>query len=255
MTANRDAVEILGLPDSAKVGQRLTKKLLAAQFDASRSDVRFITRAVSSAQVVAILRPETIQVPPYHDDERAVVDIAILDVAFWEAVSGRDRSRLAELLHRSMPRPVVAFLRIPGGDVVLSLALSRPSRTEPERSTIEASVQIPLDDIAADALHISRLNRTDVWALYRDLVRVAAAGGWPGNGAMTAEDAVMLRRRLIELEIELAALVREVKREKNQQRRIDLNARGRDIRSQIVRVRGSLYSTDSPNILDVGGTQ
>ena len=255
MTATRDAVEILGVPDSAKVGQRLTKKLLAAQFDASRADVRLITRVVSSAEVVAILRPETIQVPPYRDDERTVVDIAILDVTLGEIVSGRDRSRLAELLHRSMPRPVVAFLRVPGDDVVLSLALSRPSRSEPERSTIEASVQIPLDDIAADALHIARLNRTDVWALYRDLVRVAAAGGWPGNGAMTAEDAVMLRRRLIDLEIELSALVHEAKREKNQQRRIDLNTRGRELRSQILRVRGSLYSTDSPNILDVGGTQ
>lgn len=254
MTATRDVVEILGLPDTAKVGQRLTKKLLTVQFEASRADARLITRVVSSAEVVAILRPETIQVAPYSDDERTVVDVAVLEVTLAEEVSSPDRARLAELLHRSMPRPVAAFLRTPDGDMVLSLALSRPSKTEPERSTIEASVQVSLDDIAADALHISRLNRTDVWALYRDLVRVAAAEGRPGSAAMTAEEAVVLRRRLTDLESELAAVVRGAKREKNQQRKIELNAHGRDLRSQIERVQGSLYSAGN-NPTDVGGEQ
>jgi hypothetical protein len=256
VTHDVGVAELLGVPEGARMRERLTKKLLAAQFaDTSPADAKLIDRAVASAQVVAMLRPETMQVPAHYGDDRNVVDIAVLEVTLAEKVSGTDCSRIADLLHRSMPRPVVVLIRTrDGGGGVLSLALSRPSKTEPEHSTIEAAVRVPLNDIVPGTLCLSRLNRTDVWTLYRDLVRVAAAGGRPGSTAMTAEEAVTLRRQLIDLEAELAAVVRDAKREKNQQRRIDYNTRGRDLRTQVERVRGSLYSADI-DPTDTGGEQ
>jgi hypothetical protein len=82
-----------------------------------------------------------------------------------------------------------------------------------------------------------------MWALYRDLVRVAATDGRPVGVALQASEAVALRRRLIDLEAELASVVRNARQAKSQQVRIELNTSARTLRTQISRAREALYRT------------
>ncbi|MEV7439063.1 DUF4391 domain-containing protein [Streptomyces griseoviridis] len=242
-----DGTGLLALPDTARQQHRITKKMLAAQFeDHAPADARLITKVVASAQLVGILRPETIQVPKYQDAERTVIDVPVLEVLVAEKTSAADRARVTELVHRSMAKPVVLLAHMPDGHTTLSLALSHVSRTDPTRSTsvIDAHVMVPTGEIEPGALHLDRLDRTDMWALYRDLVRTAAADGRPDGTALQAVDAIALRRRLTDLEGELITVIRDAKRAKNQQRRIELNLAARTLRAQIGHVRGNLYSTD-----------
>ncbi|KAA6212983.1 DUF4391 family protein [Streptomyces albofaciens JCM 4342] len=239
--------DLLALPEKARQQQRVAKKMLAAQFeDQTPADARLLTKAVASANLVGILRPETIQVPRYQDGERTVVDVPVLEAFLADRTSASDRTRVAELVHRSMAKPVVLFAHMPDGITVLSLALSHVSRTDPTRSTsvIDAHVMVPTKGIEPGALHLDRVDRTDMWALYRDLVRTAAADGRPAGTALRAADAVALRRRLTDLESELITVVRDAKRARNQQQRIDLNMAARTLRTQIGHVRGTLYSAD-----------
>lgn len=239
--------DLLALPDAARHQHRITKKMLAVQFeDQAPADARLINKAVASAQLVGILRPETIQVPKYQDAERAVIDVPVLEVLVAEKTSAADRIRVTELVHRSMAKPVVLLANMPDGHTTLSLALSHVSRTDPTRSTsvIDAHVMVPTGGIEPGALHLDRLDRTDMWALYRDLVRTAAADGRPASTALQAVDAIALRRRLTDLESELITVVHDAKRAKNQQRRIELNIEARTLRTQIGHVRSNLYSTD-----------
>lgn len=245
--AEHDGAGLLGLPDAARQKHRIAKKMLAAQFeDQAPADARLLTKAVTLAQLVGILRPETIQVPKYQDAERAVVDVPVLEVLMAEKTSAADRTRVTELVHRSMAKPVVLLAHMPDSHTTLSLALSHVSRTDPTRSTsvIDAHVMVPAGGIEPGALHLDRLDRTDMWALYRDLVRTAAADGRPASAALQAVEAIALRRRLTDLESELITVVRDAKRAKNQQRRIELNIEARTLRAQIGHVRGNLYSTD-----------
>jgi len=238
------SADLLGLPEAARQDHRVTKKMLAEQFaDRAPADARLIAKAIASARLVGILRPETIQVPRYADADRAVTDIPVLDITLAEKATAADRSRVAELIHRSMDKPVVALLTAPDGTALLSLALSHPSRTDPNRSTsaIDAHLTIPVAEIAPGTLQVGRLDRTDMWALYRDLVRVAAAGGRPASGALTAAQAVETRRRLADLEAELDSVVRDAKQARGQQARIDLNTRARDLRTRIGEAREMLY--------------
>ncbi|WP_194236136.1 DUF4391 domain-containing protein [Streptomyces acidicola] len=239
--------DLLALPEKARQRHRVAKKMLAAQFeDQAPADARLLTKAVTSAQLVGILRPETIQVPRYQDGERTVVDVPVLEAFLADKTSASDRTRVAELVHRSMAKPVVLLQHMPDGITALSLALSHVSRTDPTRSTsvIDAHVMVPTGDIELGALHLDRLDRTDMWALYRDLVRTAAADGRPAGTSLRAADAIELRRRLTDLESELITVVRDAKRAKNQQQRIDLNTTARTLRAQIGQVRGTLYSAD-----------
>ncbi|WP_406252648.1 DUF4391 domain-containing protein [Streptomyces atratus] len=244
---DHSGASLLGLPEIARQQHRITKKMLAAQFeDQAPADARLITKTVTSAQLVGILRPETIQVPEHQGFERTVVDIPVLEVVLAEKTTAADRSRVTELVHRSMAKPVVLLACMPDGATTLSLALSHISRTDPTRSTsvIDAHVVVPAGQIEPGALHLDRLDRTDMWALYRDLVRTAAADGRPASTALQAADAIALRRGLTDLETELTTVVRDAKQAKNQQRRIELNTQARTLRAQIERVRATLYSAD-----------
>ena len=100
--------------------------------------------------------------------------------------------------------------------------------------------------VPRDALRIDNLNRTDLWALYRDLVRVAAADGQPASPSLSTEDALDLRGRLAALNAELTVVARDAKREKSHAGRIRLNTKARELRQQIETVAGSLYSPTSP---------
>ncbi len=241
---NLDGASLLGLPEAARQQHRITKKMLTAQFeDQAPADARLITKAVASAQLIGILRPETIQVPEHRGTERTVVDIPVLEVVLADKTSAADRARVIELVHRSMAKPVVLLACMPDGSMGLSLALSHVSRTDPSQSTsaIDAHVIVPTGQIQPGALRLDRLDRTDMWTLYRDLVRTAAAEGRPASTALQAAEAISLRRGLTDLEARLITVVRDARQAKNQQRRIELNTQARTLRAQIERVRNTLY--------------
>lgn len=237
--------DMLGLPEKARMRQRLTKKEIVLQYEgASPVDARLLTRCIASATIVGVLRPESVGVPSFQDAQRRVDFIPVLDVDLVERTRPADRTRVAELLHRSMPRPSILAFHVPDSETLLSVALTRLSKVDggQETSVIEASLLVRLDGIAPAVLNIHRLNQTDLWALYRDVVRTAASDGRPASAALTASDAIALRRRLAGLEAELEALGRDAKRERSQQRRIDLNIQGRQLRTEIAIVHGSLFS-------------
>jgi Domain of unknown function (DUF4391) len=239
-----NGTDLLGLPDKARQDHRITKKMLAEQFEErTPADARLIAKAVATARLVGILRPETIQVPKYQDGERIVVDIPVIEAVLTEKTTTADRTHVAELIHRSMAKPVVLIMVMPEGTAMLSIALSHVNRTDSTQSTsaIDAHLMVSVSEIEAGALHVVRLDHTDMWALYRDLVRMAATGGHPASAALQAADAIAVRRRLADLETELTRVTRDVRQAKNQQVRIDLNMRARTLRAQIGRARAALY--------------
>ncbi|WP_165906028.1 DUF4391 domain-containing protein [Agromyces badenianii] len=249
--------DLLGLPERARESRRLTKKDIVAQWEqAAPPDARLLTRAIASATIVGVLSPATVGAPAFQDLERRVDMIPIVEVTLVERMKPAERTRVAELLHRSMPRPSVIGLQAPDSPQLISLALTRLSRTDEGMSVVEAHLFAPFGSIDADSLHVMKLERSDLDALYRDLVRTAAADGVPASPALTAAEAVGLRQRLASLESELSAATRDAAREKSMQRRIEINTRARTLRTQISQVRSSLYrevsgesqTTDEPKV-------
>jgi hypothetical protein len=242
-----DLPGLLALPAAAtRQTHRLTKKDIAAQWDESPADARLLTKVIAQATIVGVLSPQTIGVRGFADDDHRVDMIPVLEVQLVERARQPDRIRAAELLHRSMPRPAIIGLVVPDGGAHLSLALTRLSKTEEGRSVIEVSITVPIEDLAPETVRVGRLAQTDLAALHRDLVRTVAANGRPASVALTAAEAVALRQRLAALDAELVAVVRDAGREKNMQRRIDLNTRAKSLRTEIDSVRGSLYAASTP---------
>ncbi|MFH6687338.1 DUF4391 domain-containing protein [Cellulosimicrobium funkei] len=236
-----DPVQTLGLPERALVGERLTKKLLLDMAAETASDRKLITNAIASATVEAVLTPATTGIAEHREPGRRVQDVAVISLVLAGQVSAKDQARVLDLVHRSMPRPVIVLLKAPDDGVAISAALTRVSQTDDSRSVVEASIAGDLASLPEGSLNVGQLVRTDLWAYYQHLAKAIATDG-NGSPDLDAEHAIAERRRLDGLEADLATVARQAQKEKSLPKRIDLNTRAKTLRAEIDDVRGHLYA-------------
>lgn len=229
-------IEALGLPTDALVDQRVPKKLLTEHGAPTAADKRQIQDGIEELLWVAALKPTNIAVPAFRDDMREYLEIAVLTATLR---AGAKPTRLIELIHRAIPYPVV-LLTEQGGAISLSLAHKRWSQgeagevvIEDVRRTIPFRPNMPTAGEASflASLSVSGLPNRDLFALYQGwLDRVAALEAAQITGTFNPPDsdgrAQALRNSLdtrAGLQRELAALRAQAAKEKQMNRRVQLN--------------------------------
>ncbi|WP_282946543.1 DUF4391 domain-containing protein [Cellulomonas endometrii] len=236
-----DPVQALGLPERALVGERLTKKLLLDMAAETANDRKLTTNAIASATVEAVLTPATTGIAEHREPGRRVQDVAVISLVLAGQVSAKDQARALDLVHRSMPRPVIVLLKAPDDGVAISAALTRVSQTDDSRSVVEASIAGDLASLPEGSLNVGQLVRTDLWAYYKDLAKAIATDG-NGSPDLDAEHAITERRRLDGLQADLTTVTRQAQKEKSLPKRIHLNTRAKTLHAEIEDVRGLLYA-------------
>ena len=95
-------VAALGLPASCRVDQRVPKKMLIDHGAPTAADKRLLNDCIESVQWLAVLKPHTVGVPIWRDDEREYLEIAVLVVTLRHEstlpTSPASVARLTELL-------------------------------------------------------------------------------------------------------------------------------------------------------------
>ena len=99
-------VESLDLPPQAMVNQRVPKKLLVENGAPTAADKRLIQDSIEDLFWVAALKLDTIGVTAYRDDTREYLALAVLTATLRSAAT----PRLAELVHRAIPYPVLLIV-------------------------------------------------------------------------------------------------------------------------------------------------
>lgn len=112
-----DLIAALDLPGDCRVDQRVNKKLLlehaTSNANANASDKRQIIDGIAQIDWLAALKPNTIGVPQYRDDVRDYLEIAVLCVTLKsDADVPAKPARLAELIHRAIPYPMLLLLKL-----------------------------------------------------------------------------------------------------------------------------------------------
>src|SRR5690349_9163760 len=97
-------IAALGLPQQARVEQRVPKKLLVENGAPTAADKRQIETGIEELFWWAALKPTTIGVPEYRDEVREYLEIAVLSLALRPEAKA---TRLSELVHRAIPYPVL----------------------------------------------------------------------------------------------------------------------------------------------------
>ena len=240
-------IDALALPGDARVDQRVPKKLLTEHGAPTAADKRQIQDGIEELLWVAALKPTNIAVPVFRDDVREYLEIAVLTATLR---AGAKPTRLIELIHRAIPYPVVLWTE-QGGAISLSLAHKRRSQGEAGEVVVEDVRRTapfhPKSSTAEEALFlaslaVSGLPHRDLFALYQGwLDRVASLEAAQITGAFTPPDsdgrAQALRDGLdtrARLQRDLAALRAKAEKEKQLNRRVELNLEIKRLEAKVV---------------------
>lgn len=233
----QEIVTALDLSSSALVNQRVPKKLLVENGAPTAADKRIINEGIEEIQWLAALKPSTIGVPEYRDQEREYLEVAVMHIALRPDAKA---SRIAELAHRAVPYPLVLLLTA-NQKIILSLAHIRWAQNEAGKIVLDGEpVQVALDtqstlpEISAaflQALSITRQPRINLRALYQgwlDTLLAYQAAQLTGKFAQseTGEQAATRRVSLHlckDIEQQIAALRIAAAKEKQLARQVALN--------------------------------
>ncbi len=256
----------LRIPDSAQVDQRVPKKLLLENGAPTASDKRLITDAIEDIRWLSALKPNTIGVPEYRDTQSEYLEVAVLAVTLRGAIKPASLSRLAELVHRAVPYPVLLLLA-DGPTLTLSLAHKRLAQNEAGRIVLDGDlvsaslVQAAADTSGIDAkpaseieqdymqsLAIARQPQTSLHAIYQgwvECVQALHAARRTGNYQIvaTSEQAVARRQALADcqrLEGEISRLRAKAAKEKQLARQVELNLALKRIQAELAAVQQQL---------------
>ena len=223
--------QALALPASAYVGQRIAKTLLIEQIanlpGSTAADKRLVNQLLAELHWLAALKPATCGLAAWQTDTHDYLEIAVLHAVLHaappsSAAKPNRLNRLIELIHRTIPYPVVLIVSQPGADgsghvEQLSLAHKRLSTGNSSAMVLEQT--ITTKSIAACAhktgatgqfVHYLAFNQAanaairplhDLYARYSDWLHAAealAAAEYTGQFTVstTAPDAARRRSAL-----------------------------------------------------------
>lgn len=205
-----ELITALGLPDSCRVDQRISKKMLienSLPALASAQNKRLINEHIEAIQWLAALKPHTIGVPSYRDNVREYLEIAVISVALKPLhsimPSVAHRASLAELIQRAIPYPMLLLLHSES-HLMLSLAHKRWAQNEAGKVVLDGNmILLTLQDDAHDlaftqAFALGRQPQTTLYALYEgwiDCVLALQAARLSGVFKLTTHLQHMAQRR------------------------------------------------------------
>ncbi len=226
----QSVIDAMALPEQAMVRQRIPKKVLLEQGMPTPADKRAVQDGLEELWWVAALKPATCGLAAHADDERDHSEVAVLAMLLRQAAK---TTRLAELVHRAIPYPVVLITQGNNG-CTLSLAAKRAHQTEKARWVLDEMRSTPgirMDDELLAVLPMHTLAVHDLRQLYEKwlaAVEASLAAKVAGRFKVPVNAAEHLRlREALEkvdaLERELVILRAQAKREKQMNRAVKLN--------------------------------
>lgn len=243
--------DALGLPPEARVDARVPKKLLAEQCAPASADKRAIQDGIDELQWLATCKPATIGVPSFADDTHEYLEIVVVACAFRPNSQGKPAkaARLIELIHRAIPYPVLLITTDEQG-IVLSAAHKRHAVREAGRVVAEGLVcaqrigedaTAEIDKAFLQSLALAKQSRRNLFTLYEGwLARIEALNAARITDAFTASDepdTIARRRQALEAHLrltrEITGLRAKANREKQLNRRVDLNLEIQRVQRQI----------------------
>lgn len=226
----------LVLPATARVDQRVPKKLLLEHGASTAADRRQVQDGIDALWWAAVLKPNTIGVPVFSDEQHEYNEIAVLTALLRPTAQV---TRLTELIHRAIPYPVVLGIE-QEGTVRLSVAPKRRSLGETDALVVEAvrtsaalqpTELTPSEAAFLTSLALAQLPTRDLYTIYQGwAARITAldAAGISGKFTLpeTPELEAVQQAAVIAyrgLQRELTALRAQAERERQLHRRVELN--------------------------------
>ena len=255
--SSEQLIAALRLPAEATVGQRVPKKMLAenltSRSTATSADRKLLHEQIEEVTWVAALKPTNAGIPVYQDEVRSYLELAVLSVRLREgsqlapipAKVSPSVARLAELVHRAIPYPVLLVLD-DNARLYLSLVHIRWAQKEADKAVLDgdliqgvfvhngspAASVMDADTVNAfiNAMDLSKQPRTDLLTLYQgwmDTLSAWQAAAVTGRFECVSPQQATARRaalrRCHELDAQISSLRAAASKEKQMARQVAVN--------------------------------
>ena len=156
----------LAVPNTALVQKRIPKKMLAESGAATVADRKLVLDHIEELTWHAALKPGNVGVAAYEDEQRSYLEVAVVvaqlrsdqapQVADTAQQSVRPVTisasikRVAELVHRAIPYPILLVLDC-GGQLLVSMAHIRKAQRELDKSVLDDAPTITALGVGAAA--------------------------------------------------------------------------------------------------------
>ncbi|WP_289020142.1 DUF4391 domain-containing protein [Desulfobacter postgatei] len=119
----------ISFPEAAYLHKRMPKKIFLENISlvGAKNFLPLLRENVKNVYWEYTLKPSTCPVLPYRDNEREYLEVAVLQV---EMNSQKGHKRIAEIINRVIPYPLMLGLYTETGEFALSIAPKRFSQTE-----------------------------------------------------------------------------------------------------------------------------
>ena len=238
--------ENLAIPETCRLGKRIFKKLFEENAALTVTDRKALRDDLDVLTWAYTLKPSTVPIQSYQDSEREYLEIALLQAD----LKARKRvGRLAEVIHRAIPYPVILVFSH-DGEVLVSLAHKRYSQAEKgavvaddflATNWIALADPSPPQQAFVASLRFADLPQTHFYALYSALAdRLVALACADLSGAYRLETALerrgQRRARLTEcraLETRIQGLKAKIRKETQFNRQVELNTQIKQLERQL----------------------
>jgi len=243
-------INALSMPQSTRIDQRVSKKLVVENGASTPADKRTINDGIEELSWVAAIKPNNVGIPVYRDELREYLEVAVLSLLLRiDAKAGR----IVELIHRAIPYPVF-LISAYDKTIAISVANKRYSQNEVGQTVLDAGVTecVLVDHLETPkllkSLGLSSQPRANLFALYQGWIacmeayRAAQITGEfllaPDNASREARHHALTA--YARLERDIATLRSQAEKEKQVSRRVELNMQMVDLSKQRDKSRESL---------------
>lgn len=235
---SQTVVDALRIPDRLKVSTRVIGRTVFRQNAMlAPAELRALEDGLTELRVVATIRPSEFMIPAFADDTREYLEILIMR-GNLKSLAVADK--IATVLHRAIPYPLIVAFDVPSGGVYISLAHKRNPANNQGRMVVESTNSVTLSGKGGAAatesaflasLDVSKLPTRNLYVMYQAVwdrvtaMRAAAAVGVFGIPA-DSDSAAELAASLVEFESisgEISSLQSRAERESQISRRVELN--------------------------------
>lgn len=244
----------LGIPQSCELNKPVFKKLFLDNGNLDATDKRALREDVDKIRWLYTLKPNTINIAKYEDENLEYLEIAFLQI---DLTSPKRLKRIAGFIQKAIPYPLVLIFSH-NERFCLSVADKRINQADRHKWVVEDVWTtewinpINLDDKQAQFMedcNIKNLSFANFHAFYQDLKeRVIAlnasnqTGKYILNGQDRNETETRIEglKKIERLELAKTELKNKVKNEKQMGRQVDLNSKIKNINDQIEDLRQTI---------------
>lgn len=245
-------LEKMNIPDACYLDKPIFKKMFQDHVDLDVTDKKALSEDIDKIRWLYSLKPETINITPFQDNEREYLEVAVLSV---ELARDTRTKRIAAFIHKAIPYPLV-LLFSNGDRICISMAEKRINQADKSKLVVVDrwitdwfNPAKPTTSQAGflDACAIQKLPSTNFFALYEALqARVIELNTATHTGFFEAAPVWVAKEQgehLKEIESvnrEIAELRVTLKKEKQMSRKIALNIKIRKRKDAIIKLEKSL---------------